>query len=130
MRINISLPKELVEGVQNYCEREGFTFSGLIQKLLKKEYTILHKDTQPLNDNELRNQVCTVCKVFNGHKSDCHLLQISLTRNEVYGLPGEKKVIEMLKETKKIVSKVKKSETCPHMISVGGICNPCGGIAK
>ena len=31
----------------------------------------------------------------------------------------------------KIVAKVKKSETCPHMISVGGNCSKCvGGIAK
>ena len=29
-----------------------------------------------------------------------------------------------------VIKKVKKSETCPHMISVGGVCNSCGGLAK
>ncbi len=46
MRVNISLPKELVGVMQDYCEKEGFTFSGLIHKLLKKEHTALNQKAE------------------------------------------------------------------------------------
>ena len=43
----------------------------------------------------------------------------------------ESAIESMKKETKEFISKVKKSETCPHMISLGGICRSCpGGLAK
>ena len=41
-----------------------------------------------------------------------------------------KKVVKKAAPTKKVVKKVSKSEFCPHLIAVGGNCNPCGGIAK
>lgn len=91
--------------------------------------------------DEMNKLIEEYCEEFGATKSGyiqkCIKAGFGLTTKhekfpENFITPREKLVTQNIDFNKvgEIVKKVKKSETCPHMISIGGICNPCGGIAK
>ena len=118
-RVNINLPENLFTVVQNYCDLNSFTFTELVRNLLRQEVELVN-----------RKDLKKVEKFMNidpdpssGMGQELKTLVDKVVKQENVLYPS-------IKKTEKTLTKVKKAETCPHMISVGGNCKPCGGLAE
>ena len=141
MRVNISLPEDLIELIDEYCQKYGFNRSELIRKALRLELgsqpatpsesdLAWHKDKLDRYD---RNFPLTTGETQNPTADAVIVQSVPPTSPAPQDSGFWAKSFDKVKagEVQEVIEEIKTAPHCAHGIMKGGNCGKCPkGIAK
>lgn len=109
MRINISIPDELLLSFDDYCKKNHYERSELIRGLIRTALS-----------SEIESSIYGLNK-----QGQFQVVKESVITEgaDEFGTP----IKEAIAKTKKVVKENKQRKMCQHFITLGGYCRSCPG---